>query len=96
MIAVGAAEFERFLSETEATDDFYGQLEAWGVDPSAFGQLLDQYSTHSGEFHREENTPYETVVVASLVAGFEMGYRARMAVEDATPKVTIPDTIPLG
>lgn len=94
---VGADDLARMLNEAMATDEFHGQLEVWGVDPDAFGQLLDQYSTGAAEFHAEEGNPVALIVLTSLVAGFEIGYRCRLQVEGETLGVStvVPDVLPL-
>lgn len=55
-------------------------LEAWSIDLEAFLSWLIVYrqSVDNRMLDPEEN------VSCALVAGFETGYRARMAVEEAT------------
>lgn len=93
---VGADDLGRMLNEAMANDEFAEQLETWGIDPEAFGSLLDQYSEHAGEFHAEEGTALRTIVLTSLVAGFEIGYRCRIQVEGETQTddFVIPDVLP--
>lgn len=91
---VGEADLGRMLNEAMATDEFYTQLEVWGVDPEAFGALLNQYSEAAGEFHVDEGSDPTMIALTSMVAGFEIGYRCRLQVEGEQKDVVIPDALP--
>lgn len=94
---VGVEDLSRMLDEAMANSEFHTQLETWGIDPEAFGMLLNRYSEEAGKFHIEESTPPELIVLTALVAGFEIGYRCRLQVEgeSSSTDFVIPDAMPL-